>query len=146
MSLAEMLLRDELRREPATPGEVERLLEAIDRRLEDAGNEANHPETRLEQAYHAILNCALAGLRVDGLRPTDRRGHHIVALESLSDTLGTPHDRVDYFQTLRDLRNKDLYTGGVHVTVRQAEEAIEEAQALRSELERWLGERAVGKR
>lgn len=146
MSLAEMLLRDELRREPATPGEVERLLEAIDRRLEDAGNEANHPETRLEQAYHAILNCALAGLRVDGLRPTDRRGHHIVALESLSDTLGTPHDRVDYFQTLRDLRNKDLYTGGVHVTVRQAEEAIEEAQALRSELERWLGERGVGKR
>jgi len=146
VSLAEMLLRDELRREPATPGEVERLLEAIDRRLEDAGNEANHPETRLEQAYHAILNCALAGLRVDGLRPTDRRGHHIVALESLSDTLGTPHDRVDYFQTLRDLRNKDLYTGGVHVTVRQAEEAIEEAQALRSELERWLGERGVGKR
>ena len=141
-----MLLRDELRREPATPGEVERLLEAIDRRLKDAGNEANHPETRLEQAYLATLNCALVGLRVNGLRPTDRRGHHVVALESLSDTLGTPHDRVDYFQTLRDLRNKDLYTGGVHVTVHQAEEAIEEAQALRSELERWLGERGAGSR
>ena len=98
MSLAEMLLRNELQREPATPGEV------------------------------------------------NRRGHHIVALESLSDTLGTPHDRVDYFQTLRDLRNKDLYTGGVHVTVREAEEAIEEAQALRSELEQWLGERGAGNR
>jgi hypothetical protein len=136
-----MLLRDELRREPATPGEVERLLEVIDRRLQDGGNVANHPETRLEQAYHAILTCALVGLRVNGLRPTDRPGHHIVALESLSDTLGIPDDRVDYFQTLRDLRNKDLYTGGIHVTVRQAEEAMAEAQSLRSELERWLSER-----
>ena len=63
-----MLLRGELRQEPATSGEVERLLTAIIRRLEDAGNEANHPETRLEQAYHAILNCALAGLRANGLR------------------------------------------------------------------------------
>ena len=144
MSLAEMLLRDELRREPVTPGEVGRLLEAIDRRLQDGGNEANHPETRLEQAYHAILTCALVGLRVNGLRPTDRRGHHMVALESLSDTLGMPADRVDYFQTLRALRNKDLYTGGIHVTVRQAEDAVGEARALRSELEQWLDERAAG--
>ncbi len=141
MSLAEMLLRDELRREPETPGEVKRLLEAINRRLDDAGNEANHPETRLEQAYHAILNCALAGLRVSGLRPTDRRGHHVVALETLSWTLGIPDDRVDYFQTLRDLRNKDLYTGGIHVTLRQAEEAVAEAHTLRSNLGRWLEER-----
>jgi len=138
-----MLLRDELQREPVTPGEVGRLLEAVDRRLQDGGNDANHPETRLEQAYYAILNCALIGLRMNGLRPTDRRGHHMVALESLSDTLGMPADRVDYFQMLRDLRNKDLYTGGVHVTVRQAEEAIAEAQALRSELEQWLDERAA---
>jgi uncharacterized protein (UPF0332 family) len=130
VSLAEMLQRDELRREPATFGEVERLFAAIARRLEDAGNEVNHTETRLEQAYHAILNCALAGLRTNGLRPTDRPGHYVVALESLIDTLEIPHDRVDYYQTLRHLRNKDLYTGGVHVTVCQAEEAIEGAQAL----------------
>jgi len=146
VSLEEMVLRDELRREPATPGEVERLLTAIARRLEDAGNEANHPETRLEQAYHAILNCALVGLRVDGLRPTDRRGHHVVALESLIDTLGVPHDRVDYFQTLRDLRNRDLYTGGVHVTSHQAEEAIAEARTLQSELVEWLETREAGNR
>ena len=138
MSLPEMVLRDELKQEPETPGEVRRLLEAIDRRLHDAGNQENHPETRMEQAYHAILTCALAGLRASGLRPTDRRGHHVVALESLNSTLGIPHDRVDYFQTLRDLRNKDLYTGSIHVTVRQAEEAIQEAQALRNDLETWL--------
>lgn len=146
MSLAEMVLRDELRREPERPGEVKRLLEAVDRRLEDADNETNHPETRLEQAYYAILNCALVGLRVNGLRPTDRQGHHVVALESLSDTLGVPDDRVDYVQLLRGLRNKELYTGGIQVTDRQVEEAIAEAHALRSELERWLGERQAGSR
>ena len=100
----------------------------------------------MEQAYNAILNCALVGLRANGLRPTDGRGHHIVALESLCDTLGTPGDRVDYFQTLRDLRNKDLYTGGIHVTVRQAEEAITEAQILRGDLVQWLSEREAGGR
>jgi hypothetical protein len=146
VSLEEMLFRDELRREAAAPGEVDRPLPAIARRVEDARNEANHAETRLEQAYHAILNCALVGLRTNGLRPTDRRGHHIVALESPIDTLGTPRGRVDWFQTLRNLRSKDLYTAEVHATVRQAEEAIREAGALRSELGPWLGERGAGSR
>ena len=139
MSLEEMLLRDEVCRENAAPGEIDRLLTAITRRLDDAGNEANHPETRLEQAYHAILTCALVGLRTHGLRPSNRPGHHVVALESLADTLGIAHDRVDYFQTLRDLRNKGLYTGSISITVRQAEEATDEAAALRSELVQWLG-------
>lgn len=76
---------------------------------------------------------------------TDRSpGHHVVALESLGHTLGTADGRVDYFQTLRELRNKGLYTGGIYITVSQAEEAIGEAQALRSELERWLKERKAG--
>jgi len=141
MSLEEMLLRDELRSENTTSGEIERLLDAIGRRLDDAGNETNHPETRLDQAYHAILNCALVGLRALDLRPSDRRGHHIVILESLTDTLGTDPQRVDYFQTLRDLRNKDLYTGGTRASVQQAEEACEEAWVLRDELMEWLKRR-----
>ena len=65
MSLAELILRNELKREQPTTGEINRLLEGIDRRLQDAANEANHPETRLEQAYHAILGCGLAALRLN---------------------------------------------------------------------------------
>ena len=60
MSLEEMILRGELVREPARPGETRRLIAAATRRLEDAANTSIHPETRLEQAYHAILNCASA--------------------------------------------------------------------------------------
>jgi hypothetical protein len=139
VSLEELLLRDELRRENLTPGEIERLREGIARRLHDAAVESNYPETRLEQAYHAILGCALVGLRASNLRPTNRPGHHIATLESLADTIGISPERVDYFQALRVLRNKELYTGSTHVTVHQAEEAIEEATGLTDELELWLG-------
>jgi hypothetical protein len=110
MSLEELLFRNETVREALGAGEIDRLLATVDRRLEDASPALLHPETRLEQAYHAILGCAVIGLRAHGLRAVDRPGHHVVALEALADTLGVTLDRVDYFQTLRDLRNKDLYT------------------------------------
>ncbi|MBE0635128.1 hypothetical protein IH601_03935 [Candidatus Bipolaricaulota bacterium] len=138
MSIQDHLLRDELKREPAVAGEIGRLLEGIDRRLHDAANASNYPETRLEQAYHAILGCALAALRTQGLRPTDRPGHHIVILESLADTIGIPLSQVDYFQSLRTVRNRELYTGSTHVSRSQAEEAIAEAVNLRSDLKKWL--------
>ena len=87
MSLEEMLLRSELKRERLVPGEMDRLLETVHRRLQDASHPEIYPETRLEQAYHAILGCALIALRAHGLRLTGMRGHHIVALESLLDKL-----------------------------------------------------------
>jgi hypothetical protein len=69
MSLEQMLFRNEIVREALGAGEIERLLATVDRRLEDA---SLHPETRLEQAYHAILGCAVIGLRAHGLRAVDR--------------------------------------------------------------------------
>jgi len=144
VSLENMLMRDELRREPATSGEIQRLLDAITRRLEDANNDSIHPETRLEQAYHAILNCALVALRTSGLRPSTGPGHHVVILESLLDTIGIEPSLGDYFQTLRDLRNKDIYTGGTHVSTEQVDEAIEEAANLAEQLRAWLEAQSEG--
>jgi hypothetical protein len=141
LSLEELALRNEIVREPLGAGEIDRLLTTVDRRLEDAAHTSLHPETRLEQAYHAILGCAVIGLRAHGLRAVDRPGHHVVALESLADTLGVTLDRVDYFQTLRDLRDKDLYTGSTHVSDAQALEAVEEARRLVSDTRLWLTKR-----
>ena len=67
MSLDDMVRRGELERLPPTVEEIPALLKTINRRIEDAANRTNHPETRLEQAYIAILNCALAALRHRGL-------------------------------------------------------------------------------
>ncbi len=144
MSLQEMLLRSELKREKAVPGEIERMLGTVQRRLQDAEHEDIHPETRLEQAYHAILGCALSALRAHDLRTVNRPGHHMVALESLADTLGLSIDRIDYFQTLRDLRNKALYTGGTYVSDSQASEAVEEARKLAEDLAAWLAQQDKG--
>lgn len=103
MSLEEMILRGELVREPANREEIRRLLAAVDRRLDDARRVENHPETRMEQAYHAVLGCAtlalrLAALRLAGLRPTNILGKHQFVLESLKDTLAVEGRRVDYYQ------------------------------------------------
>ncbi len=138
MSLEEMLLRSELKREKPVSGEIARMIETVHRRLHDARHPDLYAETRLEQAYHAILGCALIALRSNGYRVTDQRGRHAVALESLADTLGLPLKRIDYYQTLRALRNKDLYTGGSHVSAAAAQEAVNEAIELASELEAWL--------
>jgi len=116
-------------------------LSAIARRLEDARNLSIHPETRLEQAYHAILNCALVALRANNLRPVNGHGKHFYALESLLHTMGVEHKRVDYYQELRDLRNKDIYEGSIHVSEREVEEAIEEAVWLQELLREWVEER-----
>lgn len=139
MSLDELLFRSEIVREKLVPGEIARLLKAIAgqledaaQRLEDAAHASIHPETRLEQAYHAILGCAMVGLRAHGLRTVDRPGHHVVARESLADTVGISMDGIDYFQTLRDLRNKDLYTGSTHISDSQAAEAVEEPASWRT--------------
>jgi len=138
VSLQELSLRNEIVRETPAPGEIDRLLAAVGRRLEDAAHASLHPETRLEQAYHAILGCAVIGLRTRGFRVSDRPGHHIVVLESLADTIGISMDRIDYFQTLRDLRNKDIYAGSSHVSPSQATEAVGEALRLASETREWL--------
>lgn len=141
MSLEEMILRDELRREPATSGEIKRLINAAARRIEDASNTSIHAETRLEQAYHAILNCALAALRVEGLRAVNAPGKHRFVLESLGETLDVDSDRMSHFQRLRDLRHRDIYEGSIHVSVHEAEEATEEATQLLTQLQAWLDAR-----
>jgi len=142
VSLEEMLLRGELVREPARPGETRRLIAAATRRLEDAANTSIHPETRLEQAYHAILNCALAALRAENLRAVNGPGKHRFVLESLEDTLGTPPDLIAYFQQLRDLRHRDIYEGSIHVSESEAEDAVTEASELLEHLRTWLEARA----
>jgi hypothetical protein len=141
MSLEELLFRGEVVREKLARGEEDRLLDAVTRRLEDAAHRELHPETRLDQAYHAILGCAIIGLRVHGLRLVDRPGHHVAAIESLAHTAQVARGRVDYFQTLRDLRNRDIYSGSAHISAEQADEAVAEARRLAADVALRLQER-----
>jgi len=70
----------------------------------------------------------------------EKRDERKRKLESLLHTLGVEQKRVDYYQELRDLRNKDIYEGSIHVSEREVEEAIEEAVWLQEQLHEWLAE------
>ena len=140
MSLDDMVRRGELERLPPTVGEILALVKTINRRIEDAANRTNHPETRLEQAYIAILNCALAALRAEGVRPARGPGQHVHTLESLRFTVGVEKERLGYYQTLRSLRHRGLYEGFTDVSKSQAEEAVTEASWLHDRLAAWLAD------
>jgi uncharacterized protein (UPF0332 family) len=140
MTLEKMLGRGDLERLPPAEGEIDRLFHTIKRRLDDAANRSLHPETRLEQAYVAIFNCALVGLRAKGLRPTRGAAKHVRTLDTLRYTLDIDSDRVNYYQSLRRIRHRGLYEGFTQVSNNQANESMEEAQwlfaRLQSELEK----------
>jgi len=116
MSLDDMFRRGELERLPPTVGEIPALLKTINRRIEDATNPSNHPETRLEQAYTAILNCALAALRAEGARPVRGTRQHVHILESLRFTVGVEAERLGYYHMLRSLRHRGFYEGFTDVS------------------------------
>jgi len=142
MSLEEMVLRDELRREAATSSEIDRLRAAIARRLDDARNLSIHPEARLEQAYQAVFSCAWMALRELGLRAVSARGQHRVVLESLAETLGVEVEDIDFFLELLHLRNRDLYEA-IPVSTESAEEATAAAAQLFERMLAWLERRAT---
>jgi len=143
VSLEDRVLSGELERIRPSMGEVSRLLDAARRRAETAENEACYPEIRLEQAYEAILNCALAALLASGLRPTNRPGKHVMVISSLRETLGVPAERVDYYQMLRTLRHRTLYEGTLDVSPSQAEQSAAEARALLAQTTKWLEARGA---
>jgi hypothetical protein len=69
-------------------------------------------------------------------------GKHRFVLEALADTLGTPLDRIAYFQQLRDLRHRDICEGSIHVSDREADDAVGEASLLLVHLRSRLEARA----
>jgi len=138
MSLANMFAQGQLKKLKPHGGEVVALLRTAARRLEDAANTTVHTETRLEQAYTAILTCALAVLRAEGYRPSRGSGQHIRTLETLRFTIALEHPRIDYYQTLRSMRNQGLYEGGSGASQTQIEEALQEAEWLLKKAKAWL--------
>ena len=116
---------------------MECLQAAVRWRLEHADRRSKRPETRLEQAYHAILNCSLAVLRSEGLRAANAPSRHRVALESLANTLGTAPSPVSYFQRPRGVRHRDIHEGPAHVSAHEAEEPIGEETRRFEQLRAW---------
>lgn len=112
MSLENLLKIGQLKTHPPDAREIEQLLAAASRNLRDARVTGISAETRFDAAYKAIMQSALAALMMHGYRPdTNRPGHHMTVVQSLSLTVGTERKRVVVLDTLRRQRNVADYTG-----------------------------------
>jgi len=138
MGLEELANVGELEKLAVTWSEIKGLLKKARRKLSDAKAESISRETRLEQAYNVILTCALIALRVSGYRVPGTRSSHYTAIETLRDTIGLDEDKIDYFQSLRGLRHRDIYDSDLVINKEDLSESINEAEALLASLETWI--------
>jgi hypothetical protein len=110
--LANLLKTGQLKEHPADAGEISRLLAAAERGLADARVARISPETRFDAAYRSITQIGLAALMAQGYRPdTNRPGHHMTIVQTLTLTLGIDARRMAVLDTLRRKRNLADYTG-----------------------------------
>ncbi len=120
------------------PNDIAGMMKKARRKLSDARSDEISAETRLEQAYTVIFTCALIALRAMGYRILNMTAMHYLALETLRYTLGTNEKRIEYFQSLRTLRHRDIYAPDFTVELDDVDEAISEAEALLEETSEWL--------
>jgi len=137
VSLENLLKIGQLKAHPLEAEEIERLLAAAQRNLHDAHVTSISPETRFDAAYKAIMQSALAALMMHGLRPdTNRPGHHMTVVQSLTLTVGVQAKRVAVLDALRRQRNVADYTGD-DIDDSTAEHCIEEAEGLIEDVLAW---------
>jgi hypothetical protein len=137
MSLENLLKIGQLKEHAPDAVEIERLVVAAKRNIRDARATSISPETRFDAAYKAIMQCALAALMMNGYRPdTNRPGHHMTTLQTLSLTLGLNPKRLPVLDTLRRTRNIADYTGD-DIDDSSVANCIEEAEQLLDDLEKW---------
>ena len=136
--MANLLKIGQLKEHAADADEIARLLAAAQRSLADARSKAISAETRFDAAYKAITQTGLAALMAHGYRPdTNRPGHHMTIIQSLTLTLGVDGSRIAVLDTLRRKRNLADYTGE-DIDDSSVAECIGQAQRLAEDARAWL--------
>lgn len=117
---------------------IQKLLQAAQSCLKDAGVEAISNETRFDAAYKAIMQLANAALQANGFRTlTSVPGHHQTMIQSLPKTIGLGRDTVIELDSLRKQRNITDYSGD-SVTESECEACLEAADMLFKQVNNWL--------
>ncbi|MFC5548641.1 DNA-binding protein [Massilia aerilata] len=140
MSLQNLLEIGSLDEARPDRADIQRLLAAAERNLDDAGVTAISNENRFDAAYKCVMQCAIAGLLANGYRTsTSKPGHHQTAIQSLPVSIGLDKSTVVQLDDLRELRNCDDYEG-VPVSAAALEDAQKQAGALLDHFRSWLRE------
>ena len=138
MTLENLLRIGKLKAHAADEGEIARLLESAQRALGDASVAGLSADARLELAYRALMQSALAAMLASGCRPsTSEPGHHQVVIQALPKTIGMAPDRVQLLEAYRKARNQSDYRG-VPVSDAVAGECVEDARRLLADVRAWI--------
>ena len=138
MTLENLLRIGKLKAHAADEGEIARLLESAQRALGDASVAGLSADARLELAYRALMQSALAAMLASGYRPsTSEPGHHQVVIQALPKTIGMAPDRVQLLEAYRKARNQSDYRG-VPVSDAVAGECVEDARRLLADVRAWI--------
>jgi uncharacterized protein (UPF0332 family) len=120
--------------------DVQRLLLAAERNLQDATVSAISDENRFDAAYKCVMQCALVGLLVHGYRPSKSKpGHHQTAIQTLPLTVALDARTVVILDRLRKQRNISDYDGNP-ISPTAVDESIKQATALLAHVREWLAQ------
>jgi hypothetical protein len=145
MTLENLARIGRLKAHAADEREIARLLESADQALRDAAIAQLSSGTRLDLAYKAMMQAALAATYASGYRPaTSEPGHHQVVLQALPKTIGATSGRVQVLDAFRKARNQSDYRG-IPVSDAVAQECIEEARRLLEDVRAAIETRRTGK-
>lgn len=127
----------QLLEEPTDSEEIRMLLVKIDERISDAARRVVSNDSTFDIAYEGVLQMALVALRAHGLRVRTKDGHHTIAIQALTTTIGLPNDDMVVLDAFRRNRARNLY-GTRQPSDAEVTGLIESAQKLRRALQVWL--------
>ncbi|MCD2514839.1 DNA-binding protein [Massilia sp. G4R7] len=140
MTLQNLLAIQSLIEFNAQREDIQRLLAAAERNLQDASVTAISDENRFDAAYKCIMQCAMVALWANGYRPsTSKPGHHQTAIQSLALTIALDSRTVILLDKLRRQRNLNDYDGDP-IAPSVVEESQRQAQALLRRVKEWLSQ------
>ena len=133
-----MASRD-VQRHRTSKKELDDIRALIARDLADAGVTALSADRRFATAYNAALLTAHMLIACAGYRVTAKTGHHKVAFDAITLTLGASASKyADYFERCRRKRNVIDYTRSHVATETEAQEILEKATEFRGFVEAWI--------
>ncbi len=126
-----------LKIEPTSRDEIANLLAMVDRDLQDAGGSIS-PDWRFGIAYNAALKLCTILVRAEGYRPSHSLQHYR-AIMAMPLVLGQKkNDDANYLDSCRTKRNTVEYDYVGGSSNADANELIEFAAELKTEVLKWL--------
>jgi len=123
----------------ATVAEVRSLLGVADRELADADVAGLSEEGHFTHAYEAALLLCKLALHASGFKLQKGKGHHSYWINSLEFTLGKEQkDTLIYLSKSSHLRHTTLYDQTGVVQKQDADDLLEAARKLRTDMLAWL--------